>query len=494
MAKIIFPSPIADQGVKTAIPTDQDQEIQNRASYHGGFPSITSVAKVNGGLPPRLEDMNYILFALSNEIYEQQRGIVYTYEPGVVYMTGAILWNPNGDYFVKSLVDNNTTSDLTDTTKWQRMTVNETDFLGKANINLGNIDNTNYAAAKALNTAGIRTIVSTGSTQSTAIVGNGVGEVTITVNYRIWSDGWCQQWGEYPSGNVSPFNNGPYDAYINLPYFYHDIRTPWKRRSATGYPVGSMDFDTWRGRFATINSIGLQRPNYMNLYTYDWETSGYGPAPYWIVEGQALGSTIFEEIIQQHTEGDAVEQLGTDVAVTAGKTYILQGQAASGENGGGSFECRHKFTQGGTLRAYMIRGRKLSNGNFSGNGVMITLDGTPILVAGGGGQEVSPYGAAGGGGYNGGAIIGATTSLPGYSYDGSEGNSTSETGGAGAPDSYPAQGITAYGGSGYVHPDFVADTEIHSPGEATRPADWSDRMPLWGYGRVTIIRGFEWLD
>jgi hypothetical protein len=233
----------------------------------------------------------------------------------------------------------------------------------------------------------------------------------------------------------------------------------------------------------------LSRNNYVQLYTYDW-TGSYGPAPYWIIEGQALGLTVFEALAQSGTEGTPVEQLGNDVSVVAGKTYILQGV---GGGRPGSFECRHKFTQDGTLRVYMIRGRKISSSYHSGNGVMITLDGTPILVAGGGGELTAETGA-GGAGYNGGATTGSTTDLPGYSYDGSEGNSTSETGGAGAADNNPVLGKASYGGSGYVHPDFVADTEIYSPGEATQPADWGYRVPGWGGGRVTIIRAFEWLD
>lgn len=45
------------------------------------------------------------------------------------YPLGALLWYPAGGYFVRSLVDNNTESDLTDTTKWAKITVSAADLL-----------------------------------------------------------------------------------------------------------------------------------------------------------------------------------------------------------------------------------------------------------------------------------------------------------------------------------------------------------------------------
>lgn len=494
MSKIIFPSPFADSGTKQAIPENPDVEITNRASFSKGFPDVTAAAKANGGKPPRLEDMNYILFALSNEIYEQQRGKIYTFESGVSYDEGAVIWYPAGGYFVKSLVDNNTTSDLSDTTKWQRMTVNGEDFLTKANVDFSNINNTNYAAARALNAAGIRTVVSTGSITSTAQVGS-LPANSLTVNYRIWSDGWCQQWGLYPNGTLSPLNNIPQSSMVTLPFSYEDILVPWTRRSPwTFSPAGQLDFSTWKTRFDQVNWAKMQLINKLWVYTYDWSDRTYGAAPTWIVEGPALGRTVLDERVEEQTEGDAVEQLGSDVPVAAGERYALQVIAGSDSLRGGMMFCRHKFTQSGTLRAYMIRGRKLSNGGFAGNGMMITLDGTPILVAGGAGNTYnSGRDAVGGSGYNGGSWTGADTGRAGYSYDGTEGNSTATTGGAGAAKVVSDLGITAYGGSGYVHPDFTTDTQVYSPDDADYVAV-SDSIGPKNFGRVMIIRGFEWLD
>ena len=62
----------------------------------------------------------------------------------------------------------------------------EAKFTAKANTNLSNIDNTSNAAATALNTAGIRTVVETYSSG--------------TDWYRVWSDGWCEQGGSLITG------------------------------------------------------------------------------------------------------------------------------------------------------------------------------------------------------------------------------------------------------------------------------------------------------
>lgn len=123
MAKIYLPSAIAINGDKTEITVTQDPDIPQRCSFDKGVPAICSAAKQNGGQPMRREDFNWMLYALSNDIYELQRGIQYTFNSNVSggYQMGAVLWYPAGGYFVKSLVDNNTQSYLADTTKWERI-------------------------------------------------------------------------------------------------------------------------------------------------------------------------------------------------------------------------------------------------------------------------------------------------------------------------------------------------------------------------------------
>lgn len=123
MAKIYLPSAIAVNGDKQEITLTQDPDIPQRCSFDKGVPAICSEAKQNGGKPMRREDFNWMLYALSNDIYELQRGVQYTFNSNVSggYPMGAVLWYPAGGYFVKSLVDNNTQSYLADTTKWERV-------------------------------------------------------------------------------------------------------------------------------------------------------------------------------------------------------------------------------------------------------------------------------------------------------------------------------------------------------------------------------------
>lgn len=123
MAKIYLPSAIAVNGDKQEITVTQDPDIPQRCSFDKGVPAICSAAKQNGGKPMRREDFNWMLYALSNDIYELQRGIQYTFNSNVSggYPMGAVLWYPAGGYFVKSLVENNTQSYLADTTKWERI-------------------------------------------------------------------------------------------------------------------------------------------------------------------------------------------------------------------------------------------------------------------------------------------------------------------------------------------------------------------------------------
>lgn len=56
----------------------------------------------------------------------------------------------------------------------------------KADIDLSNVNNTGNAAALNLNSKGIRTVVETYKNGSSW--------------YRVWSDGWCEQGGEIPTG------------------------------------------------------------------------------------------------------------------------------------------------------------------------------------------------------------------------------------------------------------------------------------------------------
>lgn len=119
--------------------TDFDETpLSNKICYRDGLPYMTATPKSLGGKGPRRVDLNGIFYLFSNNLFELQQGSYPTYNAAVVgtgkplpsgYPLGAVLWYPAGGYFVRSLVADNTESDLTDTTKWAKITISAEDLL-----------------------------------------------------------------------------------------------------------------------------------------------------------------------------------------------------------------------------------------------------------------------------------------------------------------------------------------------------------------------------
>lgn len=115
--------PFGTNGLRETI-TSTTPSGSNQASYDQGFPPITMTLKSAGGLPPKGQDMNQILFELSNigRYLSAGGGYVYdsTFSTAVNgYPMGAVIPNStrNG-FWVNTLEDNqtnpeNTTSALT---------------------------------------------------------------------------------------------------------------------------------------------------------------------------------------------------------------------------------------------------------------------------------------------------------------------------------------------------------------------------------------------
>lgn len=119
-------------GGQTQSPIPEQSTGTNRASYQDGFPSVTSTPIADGGIPPNRLDFNGMGTIFTAYAYAMQQGQYTTFDSSVSskiggYPLGAVLWyvdNGVPKYLVQSLVANNTTSDLTDTTKWQPLTLN----------------------------------------------------------------------------------------------------------------------------------------------------------------------------------------------------------------------------------------------------------------------------------------------------------------------------------------------------------------------------------
>jgi hypothetical protein len=104
----------------------------NTASYSKGFPPVTMILKAAGGLPPKGQDMNQILFELSDLMRWASTGAINSFDPAFSsaisgYPSGALVLSDAGDKIFISVIDNNTDNpNSTNTGSWK----NAADFIG----------------------------------------------------------------------------------------------------------------------------------------------------------------------------------------------------------------------------------------------------------------------------------------------------------------------------------------------------------------------------
>lgn len=109
-----IPLPFADAGGKASIPVDSQIGVGDsaRASFTDGFPPVTRIPRLEGGIPPYGVDMNGILFAVSALSRWQSAGGSLTFDSDFSisnggYPLGAVLLKADGSGFWQSLADNN---------------------------------------------------------------------------------------------------------------------------------------------------------------------------------------------------------------------------------------------------------------------------------------------------------------------------------------------------------------------------------------------------
>ncbi|WP_246044147.1 hypothetical protein [Citrobacter arsenatis] len=95
----------------------------NTASYEQGFPPITMILKSAGGLPPKGQDMNQILYELSALSRWASSGALNSYDPSFStaisgYPKGAMLLGNDGTTIYISTADANTNNPNSSTTNW----------------------------------------------------------------------------------------------------------------------------------------------------------------------------------------------------------------------------------------------------------------------------------------------------------------------------------------------------------------------------------------
>lgn len=100
---------------ETLAPSDPPQ----KASWQGGFPPVTMIPLAAGGIPPRGQDFNGVLNAISEHTVFQGGGGQYKWDAAYVAANGgypkdAVLQSDDGSAAYVSLIDNNSVNFNTD--------------------------------------------------------------------------------------------------------------------------------------------------------------------------------------------------------------------------------------------------------------------------------------------------------------------------------------------------------------------------------------------
>lgn len=146
------------------IPNDPSISEPQLASFKQGFPSITTIPLVAGGIPPEGQDFNGILRDITQHIVHQNKGGMYKFEPEVVadggYPEGAVLAANDGLSLWVSLVDANVEDFNTGTpTQWARIAFSGLDALLNGKVDKASIvqvtgaSTTNIMSQKAVTDA-----------------------------------------------------------------------------------------------------------------------------------------------------------------------------------------------------------------------------------------------------------------------------------------------------------------------------------------------------
>ena len=93
----ILSKPFCVNGARNTIPVNADNN-SGLASLEHGFPTITELPIVEGGLPPQRKDFNGILYLLSAFAFWAQSGGLYTYNQELAYVPPAMVYYKNKLY------------------------------------------------------------------------------------------------------------------------------------------------------------------------------------------------------------------------------------------------------------------------------------------------------------------------------------------------------------------------------------------------------------
>ncbi|EKS7767142.1 hypothetical protein JFQ92_002248 [Edwardsiella piscicida] len=124
----------------------------NTASYADGFPSITMILKSAGGLPPKGQDMNQVLFELSSLCRWFSAGAMNKFDSAFCtaiggYPKGALLLAGDGVTIFKCTQDDNTNNPDQSATGWKRLSYYVADELALGNAAYKDVGTTSGTVA-----------------------------------------------------------------------------------------------------------------------------------------------------------------------------------------------------------------------------------------------------------------------------------------------------------------------------------------------------------
>lgn len=306
------PTPFAVNGPREPIlPTTPAGD--NTASYDSGFPPITMTLKSAGGLPPKGQDMNQILFELSSLSRWFSTGAINSYDSVFAtsiggYPKGAVVLGSDGQTRYISTTDSNLTNPNTGGSGWTNLSTayltrsnpfgdikaDGTVNTAKINLSLQAFNSSGSTTTVSAPTSGVFLYVtdsgnwgcqdSVGNALPLPIAGGGTGANTLTgarVNLGV------AQFGV--SGSVTAMSSPDSSRSVII-----DNAGTWGAQTSTGTAIplsiarggtGAVDAATARTNLglgtAATKSVGTgagQIPD-MSAFPYSAVTKGYAKLP-----------------------------------------------------------------------------------------------------------------------------------------------------------------------------------------------------------------------
>lgn len=115
-------TPFAEVGDKSTIP-ESVGALSNSATWQSGFPPVTMTNKAAGGLAPRGQDVNGVLYDITSNLKHLQSGGAYQFDSTYAaaiggYQKDALVYNSGQSAMYQSLIDGNTSA-LSVTASWR---------------------------------------------------------------------------------------------------------------------------------------------------------------------------------------------------------------------------------------------------------------------------------------------------------------------------------------------------------------------------------------